>query len=615
MAAAGGALALGAWARIPRGPKVRDSLLFGLGLAILANSRPYEGLLLSLPLALWVGVWLVRAKGTPKHLRVTRVALPLTAAAAVLAAGTAYYNWRVTGHALWMPYSLHQRIYGTPQSFFWQAPITDAPGIHRHKDLADVFHWQLDAYRSQFRWGLQAERLKAFWRFYLQPLFTLPLLFLPLAWKRRRLRVPLLAAGVVLAGNTLYPFFFPHYDAPLAGLLLLAVLEGLRVMRTWRAGRVISRYAVALVFASAGVTILSGLLLPWTVSATFTPRAEALRQLRERGGEHVVLVRYGPAHSFHYGVVYNDANIDASPVVWARDLGAAADAELVRYFPTRDFWLFNPDEEPVKLTPYPGKPYIEAITGGGGWRDDVRQGVSPGGIVTIVGGGFASGLKGAVPAGAVLGRLPVELAEVSATYGDVFSPRAGTAADPPEQLPLALHGVSVWFGDRAARILALCRFGLQEAVTVLVPARLAPGRVKVRLRAGEALVVREVQVLPAAPGIFQMRAAGGGLQAVLLHADGSLVTEERPARRGEELRLFATGLGPQDPPVYGVIVGVHHHGARLISAAGAPGLTGVEEIRFEVPRDAPPGRAVPLAIAAVVEGRSVFGNRSSLPVE
>ena len=45
----GGVLLLGALRRVVCRPRVRDAVLMGLGLAVLANSRPFEGLVVSLP--------------------------------------------------------------------------------------------------------------------------------------------------------------------------------------------------------------------------------------------------------------------------------------------------------------------------------------------------------------------------------------------------------------------------------------------------------------------------------------------------------------------------------------------------------------------------------------
>src|SRR3984957_1631441 len=50
--AIGGALVLGALARVMRTARIRDGLWMALGAAILANSRPYEGMLLCVPVVL-----------------------------------------------------------------------------------------------------------------------------------------------------------------------------------------------------------------------------------------------------------------------------------------------------------------------------------------------------------------------------------------------------------------------------------------------------------------------------------------------------------------------------------------------------------------------------------
>jgi len=83
-------------------------------------------------------------------------------------------------------------------------------------------------------------------------------------------------------------------------------------------------------------------------------RAELLSRLERSGGQHLVIVRYGPRHDALREWVYNEPQIDSAKVVWARDMGDGANRELVRYFSGRRVWLLEVDDDTSapKLEPY-----------------------------------------------------------------------------------------------------------------------------------------------------------------------------------------------------------------------------------------------------------------------
>ena len=150
------------------------------------------------------------------------------------------------------------------------------------------------------------------------------------------------------------------------------------------------------------------------------------------------------------------------------------------------------------------------------------------------------------------------------------------------------------------------------------------------LRAHHLVATGKVTILPATPGVFQMRMADGGIRGIVLHLDGSMVDLQYPAHPGENLRMFATGLGPMLPavrtnqvgpagspaqPAQRLIVGVYARGVPLISARYAEGMVGVEEVTFQLPPDVPPGPDIALSVGVVVDGRTVYSNKSSLPVK
>ena len=75
--------------------------------------------------------------------------------------------------------------------------------------------------------------------------------------------------------------------------------------------------------------------------------------LEHQPGKQLVIARYWGNHEPFDEWVYNAADIDNSKVIWARDLGAAGNLELIHYYKDRTVWLVEPDAIPARISPYP----------------------------------------------------------------------------------------------------------------------------------------------------------------------------------------------------------------------------------------------------------------------
>src|SRR5215831_7522177 len=203
VAATGGALVLGAMPRIVRHARTRDALLLGLGLAILANSRPYEGFLFFIPVAVWLLWWLVGKTGSPRsqqsqQTRVIRVLAPLSALLLLTIAFMGYYNWRLTGNALLFPHVLNSRIYRSMGLFLWDHP---KPPVQYHNQQFEDFYngWEREDYQNTWAdvWRVTNEKLtrSATTYFWWGALLLLP--GVPLVHCKQKLRVPLLGLLLV----------------------------------------------------------------------------------------------------------------------------------------------------------------------------------------------------------------------------------------------------------------------------------------------------------------------------------------------------------------------------------------------------------------------------------
>jgi hypothetical protein len=183
-------------------------------------------------------------------------------------------------------------------------------------------------------------------------------------------RFLLAAAGTFFAGLAVEVFFFPHYAAPLTCVLLALLLVGLRRLRQWQwhgqpSGRFLSRALpvgcalLVIVRACAGPLRLP--LTPawpptwYNATVVKTERERMLAQLQALPKKQLVLVRFAPRSQSLYDWVYNSADIDRSQVVWAMDMGAARNQELIAYYQDREVWLVEPDRDAAKWEPYAGQ--------------------------------------------------------------------------------------------------------------------------------------------------------------------------------------------------------------------------------------------------------------------
>jgi hypothetical protein len=361
--ALGGLLVLGALPRIQHHARLRDALLMGFGLSILANTRPFDGLVFSLPIAAAMLVWLVKPKKIPAATVCLRVVLPLILVLGATGIAMGYYFWRVTGNAFVMPYQVNRETYAMAPYFVWQKPRPEP--VYHHAEMKSFYvGWELrDFQRGRTALGF-ARRLRhkfrMLWTFYIGPVFTLPFLAFPFLFRDRKMRFPLLLAATVVVGVLIETWTLDHYLAPALGLFYLLLVQCIRHLRVYRwrerpVGHGLTR-AIPLV-------CLAMVVLRVTAVATGTQieplwqrgnvnRNAIVRELQQMPGKHLVIVHYGPDHSSHIDWIFNRADIDGSQVVWARDMGDSRNQELLLYFKDRLTWRIEADDSSPKLEAY-----------------------------------------------------------------------------------------------------------------------------------------------------------------------------------------------------------------------------------------------------------------------
>jgi hypothetical protein len=365
LSAAGGALLIGGARYLMLNPRKSYAAAFVSGLAILANSRPYEGFLLSIPVGLALLIWLIKNRRTAVGAVAIRCILLVCLPIGLLTlCGMAYYNFRITGDIRQFPYLVYERTYSASPLLVWQRPL-DKPSYH-HKLMED-FHTKF-----ALSYYLAKHSIKGFVKvniavaimyfFVVMNVFAIPVIgsasqLLRWVWQDRSGRFALLIYSFFMLGMMLPTYSLPHYWAPITPLNHLFVLQGIRSwrFRDYRTGQLLLYLLPTLCLVLLGINVYHS-ITSYDPLAPHIQRTKMLSDLEQRKDRHVVLVQYGPNHSFfHTEWVFNHADIDAAKVIWARDMGLPKNCELVNYFHDRVIWslAIDDDKKPVNLQLYP----------------------------------------------------------------------------------------------------------------------------------------------------------------------------------------------------------------------------------------------------------------------
>ena len=366
-----GMLVFGGAVRFWKKSTVSAAWWAGVGAGIMALTRPYEGLWFCVGPALVMAGRLVKWKmedGRWKN-KVVAVGAALAPVAAALTF-LLIYNHAVTGDALMFPH----RLYQTQQMpevgvFVWDHPGAEPAG--RNPELSYQLHRfnpavmfaptvnLIDLIRAHIK--LIVPQIRGF---FLQGFFGVGAVWALLggqAWRRLAGRLALgCLASFLFMLLTLRFFGFSHYAAawvaPLAALIILG-FRGLCILR-WPGRRCTPTVVTLLLVGWAAMTLVqhtAGGYVPrlWAVS-----RFEVTLQLEDQTAKdqrgNVVFVMMHEGQPAFAEWVYNGADIDAQPVIFARSLGPARDVAVAKYYPTRHLWQawLTMDGQLDHLTPY-----------------------------------------------------------------------------------------------------------------------------------------------------------------------------------------------------------------------------------------------------------------------
>jgi hypothetical protein len=370
LTALGGALILGGLPRLMKTGRLRYALSMGAGAAILGLTRPYEGLLLCLPVLVLVGRWMLHGKNRPRGPALMRLAAAPLLVVAAAGAWLAYYDYRAFGKPTTLPYTIDRSTYAIAPYYVWQRQRPEP--AYRHVELRNFYQTELDYYKKIHSplgfLPYTLQKVGFTFLFYSGFALIIPLIMVRRALMDRRIRFLVVCVPILMAGMVIEIFLLPHYVAPFAAIFYAIGLQAMRHLRLWKpegkpVGLMLVRMTVTLCVVLAGLGTFAEPLhitpkewnLTWFGPMNFgLERARIETGLESLPGGQLAIVRYSPDHDpSDEEWVYNWADIDGSKVVWAREMDPADNKQLIQYYAGRKVWLVEPDAIPARISAYP----------------------------------------------------------------------------------------------------------------------------------------------------------------------------------------------------------------------------------------------------------------------
>lgn len=333
----GGALVLGSVVRLSRNPRRIHGAVLAGGLSLLAVTRPYEGLMLSIPGICFLMAQVVRSDADHRRVLLERGALPCLLTLVATFSWIGYYNYRVTGSATTLPYQL------------WSAQKSNQPllgllGFPRQMESRIARPERTLLLRFRYRVAIAFSRIKQSLLICFPVIPGAVLVFLVRIFRSGYTPLFFITSAIswLLLFQVKSSWIPPEYAAPVINANILLLTQGLRGLYTWtfHSFRPGSRLTPLLIFCLPVVFLVHlARTEKWSSVPSLVNQQQGIVEiLRSQVGSDIVFVGSFGTHQYDYTWVNNEPDLEAADILWVRGIDENADRRLRAFFSDRVAW-------------------------------------------------------------------------------------------------------------------------------------------------------------------------------------------------------------------------------------------------------------------------------------